>query len=182
MLGCPHGPISSSQTSPLPSGTRQLVPRPSICMDGVERKLRSRKVRNLFKIYFSYFGGLYNSVACACISGSLACSFFFLSYVCRYTLRVVPQYSAGFTMAMATATQRILPTDGLTEENGKSPIHSNLLIFCESNKTRQRANQFHLSVHFWCYRSASRTRDVFLIYEEREEPSIDESVEKAAQR
>lgn len=31
-------------------------------------------------------------------------------------------------------------------------------------------------------RSASRTRDVFLIYEEREEPSIDESVEKAAQR
>lgn len=30
--------------------------------------------------------------------------------------------------------------------------------------------------------SASRTRDVFLIYEEREEPSIDESVEKAAQR
>ena len=62
-------------------------------------------------------------------------------------------------------------TDGLTEENGKSPIPPFRI-----------AHSAHWDYFYRINRSASRTRDVFLIYEEREEPSIDESVEKAAQR
>ena len=61
--------------------------------------------------------------------------------------------------------------DGLMEENGKLPIPPFRI-----------ALSAHWDYFYGINRSASRTRDVFLIYEEREEPSIDESVEKAAQR